>query len=286
MPTSETTPRNGRKAAKSESTNGGTDGIPRVRAVYRTVSILDALRESPNGASLAILAERVALPKSSTLRYLITLESAGYVDRDTVSGHYRLGLAFLQIEHSYRDALAARVRPYLESARDQFDETINFGILDGNRVAYLEIVESSQSLRLAARPGDRAPLHSTAMGKAMAANLPDEEVRRILAAEGMPKRTPKTITSVDKFMAQLAEVQKQGYAVDIGEDEDGSRCVAVALPVSGLSAAISLSAPAFRFSDEEAARVAEVLRRLGQQMAEEIWSAGDEQIRQAAAAAN
>jgi IclR family acetate operon transcriptional repressor len=258
----------GRKKPSAER-----NGVPRVRAVYRVISILETLRDLPDGVGLASIAAAVDLPKSSTLRYLTTLESRRYVDRDEATGRYRLGLAFLQIQQDFRDALAARVRPYLERARDRFDETINFGLLDGNSIVYVEIVESSRSLRLAARTGDRAPIHSTAMGKAIAARMPDDQVRRILAVEGMEKRTEKTITSPAEFLTEIAKVRSRGYAVDHGEDEDGSRCVAVALPVDDVAASLSLSAPAFRFAGEDADEVAEMLTGLARDLATEIWSA-------------
>jgi IclR family acetate operon transcriptional repressor len=103
-------------------------------------------------------------------------------------------------------------------------------VLDGDSVVYLQIVESAQAMRLAARRGERDYIHSTALGKAIAAQQSDEAVRALLRASGMPARTPRTITRIDDFMVERARVREQGYAIDDEENEQGARCVAVALP--------------------------------------------------------
>jgi IclR family acetate operon transcriptional repressor len=244
-----------------------------VRAVQRVLDILDLLQDSPQGASLGDIALAAGLPKSSTFRYLATLEVRRYVGRDPTSGNYRLGLALLPLHTRHLQALTARARPYLEELRDRFQETINLGALDGNRVVYLEILESPKAMRLAARPGDRHPIHSTALGKALAAQLPQQEVHRILAAEGMAKLTPRTITDREEFVKVLGHVRRSGFAVDNGENEDGGRCVAVAIPGGHLRLAISLSAPAVRFSLSGVEAVGAELIRAAHRFAGELGEA-------------
>jgi IclR family acetate operon transcriptional repressor len=99
---------------------------------------------------------------------------------------------------------------------------------------------------VAARRGDRYPLHSNAAGKAVAATLPEHRVRAILAAEGMPRLTRHTVTDIDTYLGELARVRALGYAVDDGEHEDDERSLATPLPSSNLPAALSVSAPASR----------------------------------------
>jgi IclR family acetate operon transcriptional repressor len=116
------------------------------------------------------------------------------------------------------------------------------------------------AIRFAARPGDRNAIHSTALGKALAAQLPDDDVRRILAAEGMAAMTPRTITDEDAFLREVAGVRRRGFALDSGENEEGGGCVAVAVRGADVPAAISLSAPAGRLSAERIDEVAAALR--------------------------
>jgi len=221
-----------------------------VRAVMRVMDILDLLQDSPEGRSLVEVSAAVELPRSSTYRYLSTLETRGYVQRDVVTGLYRFGLAFLPSHGRHLEVLSARARPVMEELRDRLGETINLGVLDGNRVVYLEILESNKAVRLAARRGDRDPIHSTALGKAIASRIGSDAVVAILAAEGMPKRTSKTITDQARYLAELEKVRSQGYAVDVGENEEEGRCVAVPIQNSRVLAAISLSAPDARLGSD------------------------------------
>lgn len=238
-----------------------------VRAVDRVLDLLEVLRSHPGGATLAELAAATGLPKSSAFRYLATLEGRGYVERTGSDGYYRLGMALLSPHARQVETLVVRARPVLEGLRDRFEETVNLGVLDGSRVIYLEIVETHRGMRFAARKGDREPLHSTALGKAIASVLSEERVRTMLGSEGMPQRTARTITDPERFLEEVARVRERGYALDDRENEEDGRCVAV--PVRGvtLPTAISLSAPAARFSLEDAetaaAALAEAARRIG-----------------------
>lgn len=226
--------------------SGGGGDRYAVRAVVRVMDILDLLQDSPDGRSLLEVSEVVGLPRSSAYRYLSTLETRGYVQRDGTNGFYRFGLAFLPSHGRHLEVLAARARPVMEALRDQLGETINLGVLDGNRVVYLEILESNKSVRLAARRGDRDPIHSTALGKAIASRISTDAVLAILAAEGMSRSTSKTITEKARYLDELEKVRTQGFALDLGENEEDGRCVAVPFPNSRVLAAISLSAPAAR----------------------------------------
>jgi IclR family acetate operon transcriptional repressor len=245
-----------------------------VRAVERVCGVLNLLQESADGVSLAEVAAATRLPKASAFRYLWTLEQHRYVERDPLTGLYRFGLAFLPLQARQLDLLRQRALPQMEKLRDEFGETVNLGLLDGNRVIYLEIVESMRSVRLAARPGDRDAVHSTALGKAIAASLPADRVRAILAAEGMPAATPRTITDPDAYLLELATVRRDGHAVDNGENELDGRCVAVPLTSLGLPAALSVSAPAARLPLRRVGEVAAALAHAVGQLAADLRPAG------------
>lgn len=232
-----------------------------VRAVDRVCAILNLLQESIDGVSLIEIAQTTDLPKSSAFRYLWTLETHRYVERDLDSGLYRLGLGFVGMQSRHVEVLRQRARPLLEKLRDEFGETVNLGILDGDSAIYLDIVESRRSVRLAASRGDRDPIHSTALGKAIAAHLPEPQVKEILTGSGMPARTVNTITSIDDYLAELAKVRRTGHALDNGENEVDGRCVAVPLPGTRMPAALSLSAPAARFPLQDVPRVASSLQQ-------------------------
>ena len=256
------TTRSGRVAASSVVR--GTDRTPRgeysVRAVERVCLLLDALQARPEGASLAELAATVALAKPVVFRYLATLVETGYAIRLSDSGHYRPGFRLLARDKRALELLVRVARPFLEQVLRDLQETVNLAALEGERMTYLEILESPRAFRFAARRGDSDLVHCTAVGKAVAATLKEEEVRRIISATGMPSVTGSTITALPALLEELARVREVGYAVDDGENEPGGRCVAVAVPSAGILAAISVSAPAARLPVERVKEVAYVVR--------------------------
>ncbi|PWV74758.1 IclR family transcriptional regulator, acetate operon repressor [Prauserella marina] len=237
-----------------------------VRAVERVCSILNLLQESIDGVSLIEVGQATELPKSSAFRYLWTLEVHRYVERDEQTGLYRLGLGFVGMQSRHLEVLRERARPWLEELRDDFEETTNLGILDGDHVIYVDIVESRHKVRLAASRGDRDPLHSTALGKAIASQLPDSRVRDLLDRTGMERQSDNTITSIDAYMDEIAKVRRLGYAVDNGENAADGRCIAAPLLGTHLPAALSISAPAARFTLKDVEKAARKLLDVAEQI--------------------
>lgn len=244
-----------------------------VRAVDRVIDVLDALGAAPDGASLGDVSGAVDLPKSSTFRYLRTLEDRGYVVRDPMNAKFRLDPSFFD-RPSLR-ALVTCARPHLDSLRDRFRETVNLGTLDRTRVLYVAIAESARGIRFSVTPGTRDPIHCTALGKALAAELSDDAVRKILEREGMPRLTSSTILSAEVFLREVDEVRQRGWALDDGENEEGGRCVAVPLPAGGIPAAISLSAPATRLAPESVPEIARALMEVATRIANEMRETGE-----------
>ena len=263
----------GRQQSNGKAGDNGREGVSQreerdytVRAVQRVCAILNLLQESVDGVPLPVLATETGLPKSSAFRYLWTLENHRYVERDPETGLFRLGLGFVGMQSRHLEVLRERARPWLEKLRDEHDESANLGLLDGDRIIYVDIVESNRGVRLAAKRGDRDPLHATALGKAIAAHLDEDRVRELLDRAGMDQRTPNTITSIDTYLDELAKVRRVGYAVDNGENELDGRCVAVPILGTRLPAAISLSAPSARFTVQDVERAATALKNVAEHL--------------------
>lgn len=242
------------------SGQSGTTAYP-IRAVRRVCDILDLLQESSDGVILTTIAKHTGMPKSSTFRYLAALEERQYVARDEATGLYHLGLAFRPIQTRDVDRVIAVARPELEKVRKATGETVNLGMLEGTRIVHLAVLESPSTMRLAARVGDLLPLHVTAMGKAVAADMPEHEVRAILDAEGMTPMGPRSMSDPDAFIDHLETVRERGYGVDDCEAQDDGRCVAVALTGLGHRMAISVSAPAMRLDSADVPAVGERLEK-------------------------
>lgn len=243
--------------------------IAGTRAIRRTCLVLREVGAAVNtGASLLQLVAATGMPKSSVHRYLEVLVQEGFLERDAQTGTYRLGARIVSLASSETPLLVIRARPYLERLRDRFDETVNLGILSGDNIVYLDIVESPKTVRLAARVGDRDMVHSTALGKAIAAALPETEVKALLQRTGLPRRTANTITRAADFMKHLELVRRHGFAVDDQENDIEGRCVAIVIPARRVQYAISISGITSRFPMSKTADVAREMREIISELAE------------------
>jgi DNA-binding IclR family transcriptional regulator len=231
--------------------NRKTDSSPyKVQVLDRSLAIIDALANARDDASLAELAVKVKLHKSTVHRLTSILERHGIVERDTRSGRYRLGLRLFELGNIAmgRFNIRDRAHPHLERLLYEVNETVHLCVLDAGEMMYLDKIEPVRSVRMSSRIGRRIPVHCTSVGKAILAFLPESEVDDILRQHGLKRLTPKTITTPAELKADLKLVRDRGYAIDNEEIEEGVRCIgAPILDHSGRPiAAISASAPSFR----------------------------------------
>ncbi len=145
-------------------------------------------------------------------------------------------------------------------------------LLDGDEIVYVAQVPSKHSMRMFTEVGRRVLPHSTGVGKALLAHTPAEEVRALLARTGMPAATEKTITTPEGFLEALEQVRKAGYAVDDNEQEIGVRCLAVSVPNSPTAAAISISGPAGRVTQEVAESFVPILQGVAAELSVALQS--------------
>jgi IclR family transcriptional regulator, acetate operon repressor len=206
--------------------------------------VLDVLEAVVEHTRIADIASATALPKSTVHRILQTLVQRGYVRTDGrgdyVGGPRLLGLAgrFLQ-----RLDLPRQVRPLLQRLQEQTGWTVHLALLSEDEAVYVAKVEGSKPYHLASRVGMSLALHSTSIGKAILAAMPDAEVRELARRTGLPARTPQTITDEDALLGEIARVRQRGYAEDHEENEAGVCAVGAAVfdhtgqVIGGVSAA-------------------------------------------------
>jgi DNA-binding IclR family transcriptional regulator len=246
-----------------------------IRAVERALDVLMCFSSRTPELSMTQISEMVGINKSTVHRLLATLEGKRFVERDAVTGMYRPGIrllqmAFLTLEHNDLRRLAA---PFLHSLCEKYRENVNLSVLDGAEVIYLDVIESSQRVKLAAAPGQRLPAFCTASGKAMLAFLPEEKVRDILT-RGMPAYTPNTRTSVDAIFEELRHTRERGYATSEQEFEDGIN--AVAAPICNHPiASVSIAGPAYRLTRERMIEIGPDLLAVVKNIAKEVELAGN-----------
>ena len=230
-----------------------------VRALGRGLSILECLAAEPE-LSLSQLSSRLQLPGSTTYRLLETLKKRGFVAQSPETGLYRLGIRAFEVGGAFLTRLRLHevALPAMRSLVGEINETVNLAIADGRDAVYVGQVEGRQLVRMFTQIGARTPLYCTGVGKALLAWRPEDEVRALF--EGVPLRpfTPNTITDLPALLRELERVRASGYAVDREERELGVRCVAAPVRdrTGAVAAALSVSAPSSRLSEERIAELA------------------------------
>ncbi len=231
-----------------------------VEAVLRALDILEIF-DGSRELGLNEISQRTGLNKSRCFRLLHTLASRKYVERTGEGQGYRLGSwPFDRAVGSRRD-IREIAHPLLVQLRDQFNETVNLGMIHNGEVLYIDLVESQRPFRMAAMVGSRMQFGSTAMGKAMLAKMPKAAAQELLAGHSTPRG----------LQAKLELVRQRGYAIDNEENEPGVACIGAAIQdADGMPvAAASMSGPVHRILVREA-EIAKALQRLCQRVSEQM----------------
>jgi DNA-binding IclR family transcriptional regulator len=239
---------------KVESMKSSEAGSPQIRSVAKALTIINILAENQRAMSLAEIAAKIALPKTTIHGLLSTLRDYGYVEQSDFDGNYRLGIILFEIGSKVADNWDVRkvATPYIQKLVDGTGETVHLVRLDKGEVLYIDKHESTQSLRIVSEIGSRLPAHCTGVGKALLAFISPAEVKRIIAIKGLKRYTKNTITDPEKLEVELERVRRQGYAEDNEEIMESLRCVAAPIwDHNGKAcAAISISGPSARMDHE------------------------------------
>ena len=237
----------------------------RVQSLDRAFTLLERLTDAEGPLTLSELAELTDLPMPTIHRLLRFLTNEGYV-RQEASKRYALGLRMIRFGHAASRGLGSWATPHLMGLVDEFGETTNMAMLEGEACVYVAQVPSPRSMRMFTEVGRVVMPHCTGVGKAIMSMLTDQQVTGLLTRTGMPARTDNTLVTVDAMLTALAQTRELGYALDEGEQELGVRCVAV--PVTGLPflAAISVSGPSGRLTIDDVPRIAPQLQTVAAQI--------------------
>jgi IclR family acetate operon transcriptional repressor len=255
------------RGASRQHASGRTSGG--VQSLERSFGLLEIMADGGGVMTLSDLAAVSSLPLPTVHRLIRTLVDAGYV-RQEPSRRYALGPRLIRLGESASRMLSQWARPHLSKLVDEIGETANLAVLDGDDVVYVAQAPSRHSMRMFTEVGRRVLPHSSGVGKALLAQLPDDQVEGLLARTGMPAYTTQTITSPRTLIDQLARIREIGYALDEGEHEVGVRCVAVHVPEMPTPTGISISGPAARVTDDLVKRAVLVLQRAADSLANDI----------------
>ncbi|MGN7860760.1 IclR family transcriptional regulator [Microbacterium sp. 22303] len=232
-----------------------------VKSVSRVFDLLELIADAGGDATISQLSTAAELPLPTIHRLLRTLVAEGYA-RQLANRRYALGPKLVRLGEVANRQFGLMAMPQLKSLVARLGETANLATIDGDSVVYVSQAPSPHAMRMFTEVGGRAPLHSTSVGKAILAQLDDDQVREIIARAGMPHSTPRSLETIDALLADLALSRERGYAVDDGEHEVGVRCFAMAVPNMPVLTAVSISGPMSRVGEDFAEQAIPVLREV------------------------
>lgn len=240
-----------------------------VQSIERAFDLLDIMADNGGVVGVSQLANLSGLPLPTIHRMLRTLANAGWL-RQEPSREYALGPRLIKLGDGASRLLSAWAQPHLVSLVDSLGESVNLAMLDGNGVVYVAQAPGRHSMRMFTEVGRRAGVHCTAVGKAMLAELPLDQVPMFVHRTTFDAHTPNTITTLGALTSELERVHERGYAIDEQEQEIGVRCVAVAVPGPPVRAAVSISGPLTRVTDEQIRIAVPLLRSTAAKIAAEF----------------
>jgi DNA-binding IclR family transcriptional regulator len=222
-----------------------------VKTADRTLDVFEAFAAAREPLALSELAQRVGMPMSSCFALVRTLQQRGYLYLPTARGslYPTKKMAELAAAIADCDPLLERVAPVLARIRDETGETAVFSKLQGAQVVYLDVCESSQSIRYIAHAGDFKTLYSSSMGKAMLDLMPPAEREALLSGMTFSSQTPRTITSRQAFDAELAASAQRGWYASVGEAVPDLMGVALGLRIGAGYFGLSVAGPLPRIQE-------------------------------------
>ena len=240
------------------------------RPTLRVLSVLELVAQQTHPYTLSELSTRLEIPASTLLPIVHTLRDRHYLGYDEKTQSYSLGFRLFELGSMVQETdFYAGIVDLMQTVVDGCGETCHFGVLSGGDVLYLAKVNSPQAIRMYSMTGRRLPAYSTALGKALLRDFTPAHLSA-LYPEGLKAVTPNTITDLGTLYGQLLEIRAGGFAYEVEESNENIRCIAIPICTDGrVSAAMSVSIPVFRYS-EELRRKAEALLKEAAGFAERI----------------
>ncbi len=227
--------------------------VPRsgIQVIARAAKVLRSLENEPDGLSLAEIAVRVDLARSTVQRIVAALADEQFLIAASPKSRVKLGPALIRLANATKFEVNQLVRPYMESLSRKLHETIDLSVIQGKSATFVDQIPGSHRLRAVSAIGERFPLHCTACGKSLLSTLPLAKQNAILD-NGLEVFTPKTITSMKALRKELDLARQSFLAYDREEYTEGICAISTSFegPL-GRGFALSIPTPSARFARNE-----------------------------------
>lgn len=225
-----------------------------IHTLLRAIDVLEQIKLLDKEFSISELCEFTGNDKNYIFRLLLTLQSRQFVDLNSLTGKYKLGLKTFELGQTAlkHQELINHSRPILEHIKKECHETSGYSVYKNEFTYVVDSIESDMTVRIVNMVGNRLPLHCTAVGKAQIAHLDEKELQLWFGNNELTMYSSNTIINKDKLKTELEGVLSKGYAIEDQEFETGVG--GIAAPVinrdNKIIGAIGISAPAYRLTRE------------------------------------
>lgn len=206
----------------------------------------------------------LGVASSTAHRLLAMLQYRGFVRQDPKTKVYQSGAALTNVAFSVLSRLDVRTqaRPVLERINKELEETVHLGMLEGSMIRFVDAIESQKAVRVSSRMGKSMLAHCTSTGRAIMAELSDEEIFKLYPNELLLQMTPNSISTRTELMAELTQVRQRGYATNREESEEGVSSVSVAISSTSVSSrfGVNVAAPTGRMTPSRVKEIGAILK--------------------------
>jgi DNA-binding IclR family transcriptional regulator len=218
-----------------------------VQVIARAANVLRALEGEESGLSLAQIAQRVNLARSTVQRIVDALRAEHFLIAATPTSGVRLGPALIRLAASASVEFDQITRPLMAELSQRLGETVDLSVLKGNSAVFTDQIQGAHRLRAVSAVGETFPLHCTANGKALLGLMSAQQFEKFLRAP-LTKMTAATIVRPAELRSEIEACAKSGVAFDNEEHTEGISAVGTAFadPL-GRSIALSVPVPTTRF---------------------------------------
>ncbi|MDW8103198.1 MAG: IclR family transcriptional regulator [Anaerolineae bacterium] len=234
------------------------------------IKLLEILADTGSAMGVSELSRALGLDKSTVYRLLATLKARGYVEQDPETRKYAIGPKMIAISSRIlgNNDVYLQARPFMKKLLQETRETVHLAMLMENQVVYIAQEISPEMVSVNTEIGQREPVHCTAVGKALVAFLPDEELEEVIRRLDFRRYTPRTITDPNQFRLHCQQIRAQGYAVDDEELHPGVRCIAAPiLRYDGIVvASLGISGPTIRLQSKVLPRLGRIVMKYAQEI--------------------
>jgi len=242
-------------------------------SVKKAFQIVQTIADSPAELGVSELSKRLKIGKSTVHGITSALEELGVLVRDPIHKKYNIGYTLLELGRKAYGRMELRdiARIPMERLMERVGETVFVGVMNGDHVTILDVVESHNEMKITSPPGTRLPILAGAIGKVFLAQLEERRAKEIVEKMGLKRYTLKSVVDPKKLLREVEEAKRKGYAIDDEEYIPGVRAIAGPIRTASLPpAAIWVVGFTSSLNDEKMEKVIFEIRRVSQEVSQSV----------------